>query len=137
MLPTALCVWFGACCAAAQTSLTGDLTRIADLSEHLARGICDRWPEAQRAGGPCVPGIVCMQLLGADARQLLDRMPTVAASTGSACDARTDRVSHVLRAIRVPDGRSCIRLGISRMTTRKEIDGFLNLLDRARRNLPA
>ena len=40
-------------------------------------------------------------------------------------------------AMRVPDGRSCIRLGISRMTTRKEIDGFLNLLDRARRNLLA
>ena len=95
------------------------------------------WPGAKRVGESCVDGIVCMQLPGADARHLLNRMPTVAASTGSACDARTERTSHVLRAMRVRDGRSCIRLGISRMTTRQEIDGFLNLLDTARRNLLA
>ena len=136
-LPTALCVGFGACCATAQTSLARDLTRIANLSECLNRGICDLWPGAKRVGGPCVPGIVYMQLPGTDARQLLNSMPGVAASTGSACDARTDRVSHVLRAMRVRDGRSCIRLGISRMTTRQEIDRFLNLLDTARRNLLA
>lgn len=136
-LPTALCVGFGICCEVAQTSLADDLARIADLSEHLIREISDLWPGAKRVGESCVDGIVCMQLPGADARHLLNRMPTVAASTGSACDARTDRVSHVLRAMRVPDGRSCIRLGISRMTTRQEIDGFLNLLDHARQNLLA
>ena len=136
-LPTALCIGFGACCTTAQTSLAGDLTRIADLSERLTRGICDLWPGAKRVGGSCVDGIVCMQLPGADTRQVLSSMPTVAASTGSACDAHTDRVSHVLRAMRVRDGRSCIRLGISRMTTRQEIDGFLNLLDSSRLNLLA
>lgn len=136
-LPTALCIGFGTCCAATQASLTDDLGRIADLSGHLIRGVGDLWPRAKRVGGSCVDGIVCMQLPGADARQLLNSMPAVSASTGSACDARTDRVSHVLRAMRVRDGRSCIRLGISRMTTRQEIDGFLNLLDHARRNLLA
>ncbi len=78
-----------------------------------------------------------MQLPAADVRHLLNSMPEVAASTGSACNARTDRIPHVLRAMRVRDGRSCIRLGISRMTTRQEIDRFLNLLDVAYRNLMA
>ena len=58
-------------------------------------------------------------------------MPNIAASTGSACNERTDRISHVLTAMRVRNARSCIRLGISRMTTQADIDIFLDQLEAA------
>ena len=134
-VPTSLCVGFGASCTQVLSGLPDHLNHIRALSRHLVSGLSIAWPGARRIGEYCVDAIVCMRFPGADARTILGRMPNVAASTGSACDARSDRVSHVLRAMRVRDGRSCLRLGISRLTSAKEIDGFLNQLETIRRHL--
>ncbi len=127
-MPTALCMGFGACCAIVQQSGQTDQKHIRRLSQHLIAGIIEVWPLAQRVGQHCIDGIVCMHLPGVHARKLLDSMPDIAASMGSACDARSDRVSHVLRAMRVRDGYACLRLGISRMTTAADIEMLLERL---------
>lgn len=126
--PTALCIGFGACLEISCRHHTETRSRIHHLSARLMEGIKGIWPGSRRIGEHCVDGIVCMHLPGVHAGRILSEMPRVAASTGSACDAQSDRISHVLRAMRVREGRSCLRMGISRMTTVDEIDGFLDQL---------
>ncbi len=134
-MPTALCVGFGACCRIAQERCAEDRIHVRRLSQTLLQGVFDIWPKSRRIGERCVDGIICMQLPGALARTVLSTMPQVAASTGSACHVRSDKVSHVLKAMRVRHARSCLRLGISRMTSATDIDTFLSLLAETRDRL--
>ena len=70
---------------------------------------------------------------GAD---LLERVPEIAASTGSACHAGHVTLSPVLKAMGVPPqlGRGAVRLSVGRFTTEEEIDrGAAALIDQAKK----
>ncbi len=60
---------------------------------------------------------------GLDASRLISELRDIAFSLGSACTSGSGRPSHVLRAIGLGDreGRSSIRLGFGRYTTRDEL----------------
>ncbi len=68
---------------------------------------------------------------------ILANMPTVAASTGSACHAGSMHISPVLEAMGVvPEvGLGAVRFSLGRDTTRAEIDTLVEML--ARRELAA
>lgn len=63
--------------------------------------------------------------IGAD---ILEKIPEVAASTGSAC--HLVELSPVLKAMQVPEevGKGAIRFSLGRYTTKEEIDFVLDLI---------
>lgn len=64
-------------------------------------------------------------------QELLEAMPQIAASTGSACHAGEVNLSPVLRAMGVKEsvGMGAIRFSLGRYTTKQEIDDALQLID--------
>lgn len=64
----------------------------------------------------CFPGV--------DAKKLMDRLPGIAVSAGSACTSTSIETSYVLKALGVSeaDRQSSIRFGLGRFNTRKDID---------------
>jgi cysteine desulfurase len=61
---------------------------------------------------------------GVEARRILEALPEMALSTGSACNSAKSEGSHVLRALGLGDDRvfSSLRLGLGRWTTEAEVD---------------
>jgi cysteine desulfurase len=61
-------------------------------------------------------------------QDLLDKIPGLAASTGSACHAGSIELSPVLKEMKVPEeiGMGAIRFSIGRYTTKHEIDTVIN-----------
>jgi len=57
----------------------------------------------------------------------------VAASAGAACHSGTVRISHVLRAMQVPDewAKGTLRFTVGRMTTETEIDRAVDVIGNA------
>ena len=62
--------------------------------------------------------------------EILARMETVAASTGSACHSGSVELSPVLKAMRIPPqiGMGAIRFSLGRTTTREDIESVVSLL---------
>jgi cysteine desulfurase len=60
----------------------------------------------------------------------LERLPALAASTGSACHAGEISLSSVLKAMQIPPelGMGAVRFSLGRHTTRQEIERALTLL---------
>lgn len=71
-----------------------------------------------------LPNTLNVSFRGEQGYEILDRMPNVAASTGSACHAGHLQISPVLAAMDVPDdvGRGAVRFSLGRGTTSREID---------------
>lgn len=71
-----------------------------------------------------LPNTLNVNFLGCIGSRLLERVPEVAASTGSACHEGTVDLSPVLCAMGVPreSGRGAVRLTVGRFTTEDEID---------------
>lgn len=63
-------------------------------------------------------------------QEILDSIPSVAASTGSACHAGEVSLSPVLKAMGVDEsiGMGAVRFSLGRYTTKEEIDEVVNLL---------
>lgn len=62
--------------------------------------------------------------------EILARMETVAASTGSACHSGSVELSPVLKAMKIPPqiGMGAIRFSLGRTTTREDIESVVSLL---------
>jgi cysteine desulfurase len=76
-----------------------------------------------------------VSFLGHVGAELLQAVPEVAASTGSACHEGKVTQSPVLSAMGVPPevGRGAVRLSVGRFTTEDEIDRAAEALVRAAR----
>jgi cysteine desulfurase len=77
-----------------------------------------------------VPNTLNVSFEGYTAPDLLLKIPEVAASTGSACHAQNLEMSHVLRAMGVPErvGYGAVRFSLGQWTTTGDIDYLLELL---------
>jgi cysteine desulfurase len=71
-----------------------------------------------------LPNTLNISFLGWNGHEILDRMPDVAASTGSACHSGETSISPVLQAMGVSfdRGRGAVRFSLGRYTRREEID---------------
>jgi len=111
-------VGFGAACALASSELGSDAARIGALRDALQGRILELVETAEVIGGsaPRLPNTLNVRLPGYDADALLLAMPSVAASTGSACTASSPAPSHVLRAMGLGyrEAQECIREGVRR-----------------------
>ena len=79
-----------------------------------------------------IPGSISASFRRAEGEMLLHRLDLkgIAVSTGSACNARSTELSHVLRAIRVPEeyAGGTIRLTFGPENTAEEVDYIVNCL---------
>lgn len=121
-------VGLGAAADLARTALAGgESARLESLRDELARRLHDALPGRVRingADGPRLPTTLSVRLVGTSALVLLDRLPGVAASAGSACHAGVDTPSPVLTAMGRPAvaALETIRLSVGRWTTPAEIE---------------
>jgi cysteine desulfurase len=129
-------VALGAACAVAARSLpeAGEkLRRLRDrlwgrLREALGeRVVLNGHPEKR------LPNTLNVNFVGHIGAELLQAVPDIAASTGSACHEGTVCLSPVLKAMGVPEqfGRGAVRLSVGRYTTDEEVDRAADALIRA------
>ncbi len=120
-------VALGAACALARQGLpqaTEKLRKLRDrLWDRLRAGLGDRvilngHPEER------LPNTLNINFAGHIGAELLDKVPQVAASTGSACHEGSICLSPVLQAMGVPPelGRGAVRLSVGRFTTEAQVD---------------
>ncbi len=71
-----------------------------------------------------MPNTLNVNFVGQVGAELLQRVPEIAASTGSACHEGHVTLSPVLKAMGIPPdvGRGAVRLSVGRFTTEDEID---------------
>ncbi|MHB1405254.1 MAG: cysteine desulfurase family protein [Desulfitobacteriaceae bacterium] len=77
-----------------------------------------------------LPNTLNVSFIGKVGQDILTKIPSLAASTGSACHAGTVELSPVLKAMKVDEevGKGAIRFSLGRYTTKEEIDLALQWL---------
>jgi cysteine desulfurase len=128
-------VGLGQACALARSSLPAATERLRALRdrlwEKLQAGLGER---VQRNGHPQqrLPNTLNVNFVGHVGSELLEKVPEVAASTGSACHEGKVTQSPVLCAMGVPPavGRGALRLTVGRFSTEDEIDRAAEVLIR-------
>jgi cysteine desulfurase len=130
-LPVAQIVGFGTACRLVAAEIDSDHDRIAALARFLIERL--RSLDGVALNGSAerrVPGCINVAIDGVLAEALIAVTPDVAISAGSACSSGSGSGSPVLRAIGLSPARSAcsVRVGISRYTTREEIDEAAALL---------
>jgi cysteine desulfurase len=125
-------VGLGAACELARNSLPAATERLRHLRDRLwerLRSILD--DQITLNGHPTdrLPNTLNVNFAGWNGSELLDAVPEVAASTGSACREGTVALSPVLAAMGVPPevGRGAVRLSVGRFTTEDEVDRAADL----------
>ncbi len=125
---TLLAVGLGAACEIARTQL--DNNKQKDLTNYF-------WKQLKGALGDQVvlnghpqerlTNTLNVSFVRKIGQELLDTIPHLAASTGSACHAGSIELSPVLKEMKVPEevGMGAIRFSLGRYTTKDEIDSVL------------
>lgn len=131
-LPVPLCVGFGVAAEIAKKQVGQDTTRINELTSILFQEIRKIKPDVMLNGDSerRAPGCLNIMFPGYKSDSLLQAIPQIAASTGSACAATETKPSHVLRALGLSkeQANSSIRFGVGRGTTRVEIEKALSAI---------
>jgi len=131
-LPGPLCVGLGAACAIAQGEMTVEAVRLTALRDRLLGAITARLPDVHVNGAADrhIPGNLNLSFAGIDAEALMQAMPGLSVSTGSACTSASVEPSYVLRALGLSDAaaRGALRFGLGRPTTETEIDAAVEMI---------
>ncbi len=131
-LPTPLCVGLGRATAIAGAEMTEEAERLLRLRERLWTSLARQVPGLRLNGDAerRLPGSLNLSFPGISAQQLIEAVPSIAISTGSACTSAAVEPSYVLRALGLPDAlaNSAIRIGLGRFTTAAEADFAADVL---------
>ena len=125
-LPTPLCVGLGRAAAIAGVEMADESERLRRLRDGLLRSLVRRVP-GLRVNGDLeqrLPGSLNLSFPEIPALTLIEAVPSIAISTGSACTSASVEPSYVLRALTLPDAlaNASIRIGLGRFTTAAEVD---------------
>jgi cysteine desulfurase len=118
----------------ANDELQEESTRLSSLRDHLEQGMKNRFSSVVFNGHRemRIPGISNMSFNNMDGEMLLLALDTfgISVSTGSACNAGSTEISHVLRAIGLdPElARGSLRFSLGRQNTASEVDTVINAL---------
>ncbi|MYR85815.1 aminotransferase class V-fold PLP-dependent enzyme [Streptomyces sp. SID685] len=127
-------VGFGAAAHLITSDAVPPPTRIRALRDRLQDHLLAAIPGAGVNGHPHrrLPGNLSLTLPGIEAADLLDRLPGIAASTGSACNTGSGEPSHVLTAIGLTraQARATLRFSVGRTTTATEVEQAARLIAR-------
>ncbi len=118
-------VGFGKACAIAQTELVKNHYHLADIREYFEAAIL-RIPGTKRNGHETerLVNTLNVSFEGVEAEALINAMPGIAISTGSACTSALMEPSHVLKAMGVADqaAYASIRFSWGRFSTMEEME---------------
>ncbi len=125
-LATPLTVGLGAACRLAAEEMAQEAGRIAGLRDRFLAQLTDAIPGVAVNGSMArrIPGNLNLTFPAATAADLMERMPDVCVSTGSACSSAEIEPSYVLRALGLSDAAAArtLRVGIGRFTSAADID---------------
>jgi len=118
-------------------SILNDRKRyLYELEERLVKGLREKGLDFIRNGAEeHLPGVMSISFKNSDGEMLLHRLDLmgVCISTGSACDSKNTQVSHVIKAIRIPEeyAKGTIRISLSKDNTKEDVDCIVSSLCRA------
>ncbi len=126
----------GAACVLARQGLPEATQKLCGLRDRLWERLRAGLGERVVLNGHAekrLPNTLNASFLGLVGSELLDRVPEIAASTGSACHEGKIHQSPVLSAMGVPPeiGRGALRLTVGRFTTEEQVDRAADMLVRA------
>ena len=131
-LPLALCVGLGTACRIAREEMAAEAARLERLSARLRQEFGERLEGVVFNGDPDkrIPGNLNVSFAGLKSEALIEAVPGIAISTGSACTSASVEPSYVLRALGLPDdlAGASIRIGLGRFTTEDEVARAANEL---------
>ena len=107
-------------------SLRVNQEHITNIESKLLNMLDDSGIQYIRNGSELtLPGIISLSFDGKDGEAILHRMDLmgIIVSTGSACDSKSTEVSHVLKAIRLPNSlaKGTIRISLSKENTEVDV----------------
>jgi cysteine desulfurase len=120
-------VALGKACELARQSLPQATERLQQLRDRLWQRLRDELGDKVVLNGPPerrLPNTLNANFIEHIGSELLEKVPEIAASTGSACHEGQVTVSPVLCAMGVPPSisRGALRLSVGRFTTEDEVD---------------
>jgi cysteine desulfurase len=134
-LPLPLCVGLGAACAIAGEAMAEEAERLKALSQRLAEAVTTGLAEVRLNGDPerRIPGNLNFCFAGVDGVALIEAMPEICVSSGSACTSASVEPSYVLRALGLSDdlAQASVRIGLGRFTTEADVDTAAETIVRA------
>ena len=135
-------VGLGKACEVAERDLARNMSHMRECRDELDQGLREKIPDVRVNGHPEIrlPNTLSVSILGLNANDLLAEVGAlVAASAGAACHSGEVRVSHVLRAMNVPDewARGTLRLSTGRMTTSAQVQAAVTAIAAAAEKLRA
>jgi len=126
-------VGLGAACAVAAAGLEQNALHLREMRDRLEDGMAAALTDIRFNGHRQfrLPNTCSVSFHGLEANRILGEIaPHVAASAGAACHADHVQISHVLKAMQVPEewAKGTLRLTTGRFTTRGEIDRALEVI---------
>jgi cysteine desulfurase len=124
-------VALGAACELSRTWVGADQVRLLrDRFETELRGVLGAGVSLNAAGAERLPNTSSVNFVGRVGAEVLAALPSLAASTGSACHAGSVELSPVLAAMGVPvqEGMGAVRFSLGRTTTWTELQRVLVML---------
>ena len=124
-LPTPLVVGLGEACRLARLEMGEEAARVAGLRDRLLAGLRRQVPDIRVNGSlrHRIPGNLNVTF-PVPASELMQAVPELCVSTGSACSSAAIEPSYVLRAIGLTDAAAArtLRLGLGRFTSAADVD---------------
>lgn len=118
-------VGFGKACEICKEELSGEMERLAELRDHLERELL-KVEESYVNGSTAhrLPGVTNISFKYVEGEGLMMGVKDLAVSSGSACTSASLEPSYVLKNLGLDDelAHSSLRFGLSRYTTKEEID---------------
>jgi cysteine desulfurase len=134
-LAVPLIVGFGKAAEIAAAEMKWDSPYIIELGKYLIAQVKEKVPAVVINGSETVRWLGCVNISfdSVEGESLMSKMPKFAVSSGSACTSASLEPSYVLKAIGVSDelAHTSLRIGLSKFTTREEIDAFVGELKKA------
>ena len=124
-LPTPLIAGFGEACEIALNNMDSDYKIINDLSKILIKNILTEYPDTKLNGSieNRIPGNINFSFPFLNGKSIINSMPQIAVSSGSACTSSVPKPSHVLKELGISklDSNTSIRIGIGRFNNKSDI----------------
>ena len=126
-------VGLGKACEIAKRDLSRNASRMRDMRDALYKGLFESLANVRLNGHPerRLPNTLSFSIQGVQSDILLSKIKgRLAASAGAACHSGEVDISHVLRAMKVPEdwARGTIRLSTGKMTTESDIETAIRII---------
>ena len=134
-LASPMIVGFGMACKIAKENFESDQQRIKTLSNKLIQKISQKFPETIINGSKSqrIPGNVNLTFPFLNGISIINSMPEIAVSSGSACSSSNPNSSHVLKSIGLDKNyiNSTIRIGIGKFNSDEHIEIAIKSITKA------